>query len=111
MHSIHCIRCTSGNYFGCKYIVSTTERGVELSISSILSYLQVFIAVKAITTPYPEIIRHNDENYFFDPATQTKEKFPSIDDSPTIALSVIVPAYEEQQRCKKLKKKNYKISI
>lgn len=64
-----------------------------------LIFLQIFIAVKAITTPLPQIIRYEDEKYFSDPVSKTKEPFPSINDSPRIALSVIVPAYEEEQRC------------
>lgn len=56
--------------------------------------------MKAITTPYPEIVRHEEEKYFSDPISKTKEPFPSLNESPTLSLSVIVPAYEEQDRCR-----------
>lgn len=62
--------------------------------------LQIFIAVKAVTTPFPQIIRYEDEKYFMDPVTKTKQPFPSINESPKIALSVIVPAFDEEQRCR-----------
>lgn len=35
-----------------------------------------------------------------DPVTKTKQPFPSINESPKIALSVIVPAFDEEQRCR-----------
>lgn len=60
----------------------------------------MLIAVKAITTPYPRIERHDAEKTFFDPTTKSLEKFPSIDDDPTISLSVVVPAYDEEIRRK-----------
>lgn len=55
--------------------------------------------MKAITTPLPQIIRYAEEQFYFDPVSKTKQPFPSINESPSIALSVIVPAYEEEQRC------------
>lgn len=63
-------------------------------------FLKIVVAVKAVTTPYPKIVRHDKEKRFFNPSTSKDEKFPSIEDSPTVSLSVIVPAYEEEQRCK-----------
>lgn len=72
---------------------------VILIIIMFLVFLQIFIAVKAITTPLPKIVRYEDEKYYSDPVSKTKQPFPSINDSPRIALSVIVPAYEEEQRC------------
>lgn len=56
--------------------------------------------MKAVTTPFPQIIRYEDEKYFMDPITKTKQPFPSINESPKIALSVIVPAFDEEQRCR-----------
>lgn len=61
--------------------------------------MQILIGVKAITTPLPKIIRHDDEKYYFDPVLKQKQPFPSINESPRISLSVVVPAYEEEQRC------------
>lgn len=56
--------------------------------------------MKAVTTPFPQIIRYEDEKYFMDPVTKTKQPFPSINERPKIALSVIVPAFDEEQRCR-----------
>lgn len=53
-----------------------------------------------ITEPYPEIIRHKQEETYEDPVTNEKQKFPSIDNEPDIQLSVVVPAFDEEARCK-----------
>lgn len=53
--------------------------------------------MKATTTPFPVIKRFKEEEYFEDPAGK-KAKFPSINDEPSIDLSVIIPAYEEEKR-------------
>lgn len=53
--------------------------------------------MRATTTPYPVIKRFKDEDYFED-QTGTKKKFPSIEDEPSVELSVIIPAYEEEKR-------------
>lgn len=52
------------------------------------------------TKPYPTITRHKDEKCYLDPKTVKTIEFPSLDDSPTLDLSVIVPAYNEEKRCK-----------
>ena len=41
-----------------------------------------------------------NEKYFFDPSTNSKVKFPSILSVSTVYLSVIVPSYNEEKRCK-----------
>jgi dolichyl-phosphate beta-glucosyltransferase len=46
------------------------------------------------------VIRFDKEKYFSNPKSGQQEKFPTIDDEPTIDLSVIVPAYDEQDRRK-----------
>lgn len=53
--------------------------------------------MKATTTPFPVIRRYKDEEFYFDESGK-KNKFPSIDDEPSVALSVIIPAYEEEKR-------------
>lgn len=53
-----------------------------------------------MTTPHPVVRRHDLEKYFIRVENGGKEKFPSIDDEPSVQLSVVVPAYEEQERCK-----------
>ena len=44
-------------------------------------------------------MKHDDEEYYENPGKQ-KEKFPSIEDKPSVDLSIIIPAYEEELRCK-----------
>uniref|UniRef100_A0A1A9WWC1 Dolichyl-phosphate beta-glucosyltransferase n=1 Tax=Glossina brevipalpis TaxID=37001 RepID=A0A1A9WWC1_9MUSC len=58
----------------------------------------LFIVQKIITTPLPIIKRHKKEYNFFDPTTLTEAKFPSIEDEPTLDLSVIIPAFNEEKR-------------
>ncbi|XP_017151613.1 dolichyl-phosphate beta-glucosyltransferase [Drosophila miranda] len=50
------------------------------------------------TKPYPNIVRHSDEKCFLDPQSIQTVAFPSIEDAPTLELSVIVPAYNEEKR-------------
>lgn len=70
------------------------------NISNFLLNSQLLIAVKAVTTPHPVIVRHDDEKNYYNPATKSKEVFPAIEDSPSVSLSVVVPAFEEESRCK-----------
>lgn len=51
---------------------------------------------------YAKIEVLEGENTFFNPSTKEKLAFPSIDDEPSVLLSVIIPAYNEEQRRKKL---------
>jgi dolichyl-phosphate beta-glucosyltransferase len=55
--------------------------------------------LKISTTPFPQIRRHKEEEFFIDPNDSGKKiKFPSLQDEPTIELSVIIPAFEEEKR-------------
>lgn len=49
-------------------------------------------------TPFPEIRRREEEKYFLDPATIKQLEFPRIEDPPTVLLSVVIPAYNEEER-------------
>ncbi|KAM7351538.1 dolichyl-phosphate beta-glucosyltransferase wollknaeuel [Cochliomyia hominivorax] len=60
--------------------------------------LSLFIVQKSITAPLPVIKRHKQEKTFLDPNVLKNFEFPSIEDEPTVDLSVIVPAYNEEQR-------------
>lgn len=60
---------------------------------------QFCIILIATSSAYPVIRRSKKEKYFVDPTTGSEELFPSINDEPTINLSVIVPAYNEEVRC------------
>lgn len=47
---------------------------------------------------YPNLGRYDSEKYFVDPKKKKNIDFPSIHDPPNIDLSVIVPAYNEEER-------------
>lgn len=63
----------------------------------------IFIAVIALiivamsTKPYPDLGRYDSEKYFLN-EKQEKCLFPSINDPASVELSVIVPAYNEEER-------------
>lgn len=49
---------------------------------------------------YPDIKVYESEKFFRDTAAGKQLEFPSIKDAPTKSLSVIIPAYNEENRCK-----------
>ena len=54
-----------------------------------------------MTSFLPNLTRHESEKYYTDPKHGgNKLPFPSIQDQPSLELSVIIPAYNEQDRCK-----------
>lgn len=63
----------------------------------------IFIAVIALiivamsTKPYPDLGRYDSEKYFLN-EKQEKCLFPSVNDPASVELSVIVPAYNEDER-------------
>lgn len=61
--------------------------------------LQALIIVAMSTKPYPDLGRYDSEKYFLN-EKQEKCLFPSINDPASVELSVIVPAYNEEERCK-----------
>jgi len=66
-------------------------------IFMILAVLAVTV-LRHISDAWPNIVRHKEEKGFLDPVTGQTEPFPRIEDEPTIDLSVIVPAYNEELR-------------
>lgn len=56
--------------------------------------------LKFSTTPFPDITRNKNEKFFKNSATAEFEEFPSIDDEPSVELSVVIPAFDEEQRRK-----------
>ncbi|ODM89624.1 Dolichyl-phosphate beta-glucosyltransferase [Orchesella cincta] len=59
---------------------------------------QVCIMLLKDVQPYPNWKRYDTEKYYEDPDTGIKCPFPSLSDSPSLTLSVIVPAYNEEDR-------------
>ena len=57
----------------CLYLAITTKRAPNLSLSE-------------------------NEKRFTDPSSGERCLFPSINDDPTVTLSVVVPAYKEESR-------------
>ena len=43
--------------------------------------------------------RSENEKYFLDPITKSRKQFPSLNESHSKYLSVIIPAYKEVDRC------------
>lgn len=65
--------------------------------AALLALVIVCVIVLAISTPYPEITDVVSERSFKDGAQQ--QPFPSLlTDPPSITLSVVVPAYNEEER-------------
>lgn len=52
------------------------------------------------TSSKPNLSCHESEKYFLDPAEKRRVLFPSLDDTGTLSLTVVVPAYNEEERCK-----------
>jgi len=48
--------------------------------------------------PKPNLSRSDQEKVFCDPKKKTEIPFPSLTDPPSIDLSVVVPAYNEEER-------------
>ncbi|XP_067626255.1 dolichyl-phosphate beta-glucosyltransferase [Eurosta solidaginis] len=58
----------------------------------------LYVVQKAITKPFPVIKRRKEEQHFLDPIAIKNVDFPTIENAPSVDLSVIVPAYNEEQR-------------
>ncbi len=86
-------------YFSCECLTQLIVIIVILIIITIclISFLRL------ISSPIPNIIRCESENYFLDPKTNEKLLFPSLlTDEPSLYLSVIVPAFNEEKRLPKM---------
>nr|CAG4649606.1 EOG090X0BIY [Scapholeberis mucronata]SVE93822.1 EOG090X0BIY [Scapholeberis mucronata] len=76
---------------------------VLLLIGSALIFLLCLVAMVLMfifltSETYAKVVRFKEEYSFLNPQTGERELFPSIEDNPTILLSVIVPAYNEEKR-------------
>jgi dolichyl-phosphate beta-glucosyltransferase len=52
------------------------------------------------TSAEPDLGCHEPEKYFLDPQSKRKVVFPSLADDASVDLTVVVPAYNEEERCK-----------
>jgi len=57
-------------------------------------FILLSLAVRLTTHPYPDIVQYPQEKYY----NQKEGEFPSIDSPWSLDLSVIIPAYNEQER-------------
>ena len=64
----------------------------------LILFLLIYIFLRATTHPCPNLQRHSLEKSFVDPSTKERVLFPSINDPPSLHLSVIVPSYNEEKR-------------
>lgn len=79
-------------YFDLWSIFLTVIAIVYFSVA--LTLLYVYFGA----TPYPDIKRSKKEQHFRDVQNSKDIPFPSLKDPPTVTLSVIVPAYNEEER-------------
>ena len=66
---------------------------------SAMHTLQAIVVIHVTSKP-PNLSCHESEKYFLDPNNgHEKVPFPSIEDPSSVDLTVIVPAYNEEDRC------------
>lgn len=67
-------------------------------ISIVLLVLLFSIILYVATQPYPNIWRDEKEKYFYNPRSGSNESFPWINDAWGVHISIVIPAYNEEQR-------------
>ncbi|XP_046394927.1 dolichyl-phosphate beta-glucosyltransferase [Ischnura elegans] len=68
------------------------------AISLLLLFSLFCLVLCKVSSPYPNVLRLDEEKYFVDPVNGNRVKFPSLDDKWSVHLSVIIPAYNEESR-------------
>ncbi|CAH4036106.1 dolichyl-phosphate beta-glucosyltransferase [Pieris brassicae] len=71
---------------------------VYAAITTLASFVAVVILLLKFTKPYPTVERFKEEETFNDPQTKSRKRFYQLEQSPVVHLSVIVPAYNEEER-------------
>lgn len=61
---------------------------------------QLCVVIYISSETYPSIVQYESEKFYKDAQTDKKLEFPSVRDTPSRSLSVIIPAYNEEKRCK-----------
>ncbi|XP_033743428.1 dolichyl-phosphate beta-glucosyltransferase-like [Pecten maximus] len=64
----------------------------------VVALILVMVVIYKSSEAYPDLGRFESEEYFLDPKKKEKIKFPSIHDPPSVDLTVVVPAYNEEER-------------
>lgn len=65
-----------------------------------LLLFQALLFVYLSSQEYAKVTIFSEEKMFIDAATREQLPFPSLQDKPSLFLSVIIPAYNEEKRCK-----------
>lgn len=68
------------------------------AFTAVICIVLLIIGIYLTSKPYPYLGRYESEKFYEDPAKNEKFQFPSIHDPPSMDLSVIVPAYFEEER-------------
>ncbi|EDV24528.1 Dolichyl-phosphate beta-glucosyltransferase, partial [Trichoplax sp. H2] len=58
----------------------------------------VYIFLLMSTNRAPNLTRTENENYFYDPNTDTRHRFPTISDPASVDVTIVVPSYNEEKR-------------
>jgi hypothetical protein len=74
---------------------------MSTSISRTLSLLQLYIYLRLTSVSEPDVQLAKSEQEFLDPRTGSSTRFPCTHlTPPSLYLSLVVPAYKEEERCK-----------
>ncbi|XP_067949300.1 dolichyl-phosphate beta-glucosyltransferase-like [Watersipora subatra] len=65
---------------------------------AIAAVLAVLIYMYLTTVSRPDLHRYDEEKFYLDPSTKKRIPFCSVFDSPSLDLSIVVPAYNESER-------------
>ncbi|KAL0884203.1 hypothetical protein ABMA27_016206 [Loxostege sticticalis] len=67
-------------------------------ISCLALLLFSCVIIYVATDPYPVVERFKEEESYENPSTKSRIKFPSIEEPQSVNLTVVVPAYNEEER-------------
>lgn len=85
-----------------KYILINEHQSISLLPACIHTLiLQLYVYLRLTTVVEPDLQLAKSEQVFVDPHTGGSTPFPRTAHSPpSLYLSLVVPAYKEQNRCK-----------
>ncbi|XP_013196899.2 dolichyl-phosphate beta-glucosyltransferase [Amyelois transitella] len=61
-------------------------------------FVAICVVLYLVTDPYPIVMRYEDEKTYRDSKTGARHKFPDLEQPFSVNLSVVVPAYNEEDR-------------